>query len=195
MPDVIAQWRHYLSVLSPRAGDAILDIGCNTGDTERLLLRDHPDVARVVGIDSDPARVARARERCRDDVVTAELAFQEADAQALPFTDGSFGKVLCVETLEYVADPIRALREMRRVLGPDGAALIVHTDWDTQLFGAADHELSRRITLAFSEAGPNGQIGRRLRALCRRSGYTHVTASVYVLLGESFGAGTYPRRR
>jgi hypothetical protein len=42
MPDVIEQWRSYFSLLEPQAGDLILDVGCNTGEAERLVLRDYP---------------------------------------------------------------------------------------------------------------------------------------------------------
>jgi precorrin-6B methylase 2 len=54
MPDVIDQWRFYLSVLNPQAGDLILDVGCNTGDAERLLLREYPQIGKVIGVEKDP---------------------------------------------------------------------------------------------------------------------------------------------
>ena len=46
------------------------------------------------------------------------------DVHALSFEDASFGTVLCLETLEHVADPIRAVQEMHRVLAPGGLLAI-----------------------------------------------------------------------
>jgi SAM-dependent methyltransferase len=49
---------------------------------------------------------------------------QVEDVHALSFADGSIGTVLAFETLEHVADPIRAVQEMHRVLAPGGVAVI-----------------------------------------------------------------------
>jgi SAM-dependent methyltransferase len=46
------------------------------------------------------------------------------DVHALSFADGSVGTVICLETLEHVADPIRAVEEMHRVLRPGGVLAI-----------------------------------------------------------------------
>lgn len=46
------------------------------------------------------------------------------DVHALSFADGSVGTILMLETLEHVADPIRALQQARRVLRPEGFAII-----------------------------------------------------------------------
>lgn len=46
------------------------------------------------------------------------------DIHALSFEDGSVGTVVCVEVLEHVADPIRAVQEIHRVLAPGGVAIL-----------------------------------------------------------------------
>lgn len=46
------------------------------------------------------------------------------DVHALSFADGSIGTVLMLETLEHVADPLRALQQVRRVLRPEGFAIL-----------------------------------------------------------------------
>lgn len=46
------------------------------------------------------------------------------DVHALSFADASVGSVIMLETLEHVADPIRAMQEVRRVLRPEGFAVI-----------------------------------------------------------------------
>ena len=40
LPDIIAQWQYYFRALQPQPGHLVLDIGCHSGDAERLLLRE-----------------------------------------------------------------------------------------------------------------------------------------------------------
>jgi len=56
MPDVIEQWRYYFSLLSPHADYLILDVGCNTVEAERLLLREYPTIGKVIGLENDSKR-------------------------------------------------------------------------------------------------------------------------------------------
>lgn len=84
--------------LARYASDAhVLDIGAG-GDDHRALFPNR------VTLDIDPAR--------RPDVV--------ADAQHLPFPEGSFDGIVCSEVLEHIEDPKMAIAEMRRVLKPGG---------------------------------------------------------------------------
>src|SRR3546814_16126200 len=46
------------------------------------------------------------------------------DVHALTFDDDSVGTIICLETLEHVADPLRAVQEMHRVLRPGGVLAI-----------------------------------------------------------------------
>jgi SAM-dependent methyltransferase len=46
------------------------------------------------------------------------------DLHALTFADGSVGTIICLETLEHVADPLRAVQEMHRILAPGGVMAI-----------------------------------------------------------------------
>jgi SAM-dependent methyltransferase len=69
MPDVIEQWRYYFSLLAPQADDLILDVGCNTAKAERLLLREHPKIGKVIGLENDPKRYDYALRKCRKTAV------------------------------------------------------------------------------------------------------------------------------
>jgi ubiquinone/menaquinone biosynthesis C-methylase UbiE len=74
--------------------------------------------ADVIGIDLSSTMVNLAREN------VPEAAFEEADAQALPFEDESFDAVICGLGVIHVPEPAKALSEIRRVLRQDGYASI-----------------------------------------------------------------------
>jgi len=98
-----------LARLAATAGDRVLDVGSGPGDYHAGLAR-----ARLVAIDLSAGMLAKV-----------SVPRAQADAQALPFRDASFARVLCAHVLFHVPDIPRALREMRRVLMPRGRAVIV----------------------------------------------------------------------
>ncbi len=109
-----------LERLGVRAGDWVLDAGCGGG---RHCFGCYDRGARVAGLDLDAAalRVAQAgiyerRLRGRRQAAGALLA----DVFRLPFPDGAFDRVICSEVMEHVHDYAAALRELVRVLRPDG---------------------------------------------------------------------------
>jgi SAM-dependent methyltransferase len=87
----------------------VLDLGSGVGHSyDRLAPRE------TVGVDLDPEALAGQQ---RQTVV--------ADMRALPFPDRSFASVLSIQSIEHVPDPERVLREVTRVLEPEGAAVFV----------------------------------------------------------------------
>lgn len=91
------------------AGD-VLELGVGTG----RQLAHYPAAARVVGIDSSTAALARATAR------GSEATLVAGSAERLPFPDDSFDWVVCALVLCSVDDPPRVLGEVRRVLRPRG---------------------------------------------------------------------------
>ena len=66
-------------------GAHVLDVGCGTGATTRVLAR-RPGVAKVVGIDPSPVFLAKARELAAEH---PHVTFRQGDVRALDFGDGS----------------------------------------------------------------------------------------------------------
>jgi ubiquinone/menaquinone biosynthesis C-methylase UbiE len=192
--DMLKQWHYYFSVLQPQSGDSILDVGCGLGDADKGLLMAYPTLRKVVGVDVIEQRIQTCLAKWQDDGRPAKLEFKQADAQNLPFSNETFDRVFSVDTLEWVFDPAKALREMLRVIKPGGVALIAHSDFDSQVFNAADRQLNRKIVHSFSDAGPNGQIGRELFGLCRSAGFTRVRPLVYTLVNTVWKPEMYACR-
>ena len=83
----------------------MLEVGCGTGHFTRWLA---DQGLRAVGLDISPAMLAEATKR-------NGVSYEVGSALALPFADRSFDVVAFITTLEFVADPQRALSEAVRV--------------------------------------------------------------------------------
>ena len=125
------RWRRYVastltflkSSVSFCPSDRILDVGCGTGEFERLILSEHPE-QRMVGIDISERMLSAARKKC---AAHSGAAFLRANASALPFPDDSFEVIVSASALHYFDQPMASLQEMRRVLAPSGSVVIL--DW------------------------------------------------------------------
>ena len=101
------------------AGMDVLDVACGTGNASIPAARAG---ARGTGLDFAPGLLAIARERAADAMV--EIEFIEGDAQALPFEDASFDRVVSTFGHMFAPDHTRTAAEMRRVLRPGGAIAV-----------------------------------------------------------------------
>jgi ubiquinone/menaquinone biosynthesis C-methylase UbiE len=110
------QQEKYEKVLAniPRA-DRILDLGCGTG----MLLASLEKRAKfAVGVDMSAEMLGAAKKR------GTKAALVLADADHLPFADGSFDAVVSVTLLQNMPNPERTVRELARVLRSNGKAII-----------------------------------------------------------------------
>jgi ubiquinone/menaquinone biosynthesis C-methylase UbiE len=105
--------------LGERAHGRVLEVAIGTGRS----LPHYRASAIVTGIELSPAMLAIARQRAADLGREAEL--READAEHLPFGDGSFDTVVCALSLCTIPSPAAAIGEMKRVLVPGGRLLLL----------------------------------------------------------------------
>ena len=96
-----------------RAGMRLLDCGCGPG-TITCDLAGIVAPAEVVGIDFDPKQVDTAVAHAAQEGVT-NARFQTANVYALPFPDGSFDAVFSHALVDHLSEPLKAIKEMRRV--------------------------------------------------------------------------------
>ena len=99
--------------------ERVLDVGCGTGIVARTAVGRVGTGGYVAGVDLNEGMLAVARP------AAPEVDWRVGDAAALPFEDGRFDAVLCQQALQFMPDPVAALREMRRVMIPDGRTAIV----------------------------------------------------------------------
>ena len=96
----------------------VLDVGCGAGQVAKAVKRERPDLD-VFGC--DVSRSATAAASASADGVD----FRLATAERLPFADGELDFVWIFDVLEHVDDPEQVLREVARVLKPEGGFHIV----------------------------------------------------------------------
>jgi SAM-dependent methyltransferase len=125
------------------AGQSVLDVGCGPGAlTGELVRRLGP--ASVSAVDPSEPFVAAAQER------HPGVNVQRAAAEQLPFADQVFDAALAQLVVHFMTDPVMGLREMARVVRPDG--VVAACVWDHggsrgphRLFWAAAHTIDPAI--------------------------------------------------
>ena len=162
------------------AADArVLDSPCGDGFYTRLFAQ-HMRGGTLVAADLSPAYLDHAQQAVGAAPPNLKLEFVKADAYKLPFDDASFDLVWCAQSMISLDDPLRAIREMARVLKPSGIVAVLETDeyhhvllpWPTGL------ELA---------------IQKAVRAVCeKRYGTGAKYAQVRKLRGEFLDAGLTP---
>jgi ubiquinone/menaquinone biosynthesis C-methylase UbiE len=128
-------WEPVLAALELGPGDRLLDVGCGGGVFLRRALETG---CEAVGLDHSPEMVALAR-------ATSGAHVVEGRAEELPFADGEFTAVSCLVAFFFLDDPVRVLREMRRVLEPGrGRVAIFTTPPEAKGTPAAPYPLATR---------------------------------------------------
>jgi SAM-dependent methyltransferase len=104
-------------------GDGVLDLACGPGNFTRVFAQAVGDDGLAVGVDASATMLDRAVAADPD----GRAAYVRADARHLPFVDRSFDAVCCFLALHLMADPLRVLDEVVRVLTPGGRVGILAT--------------------------------------------------------------------
>lgn len=123
----MGRYSYPLAVLFADAADVTeglmtLDIGCGPGALTGVLV-DVLGSGSVVALDPSPAFVSECATR------HPGVAIRPGRAEAIPFDDGTFDRVLAQLVLHFVSDPAQAAQEFRRVLRPAG--LVSACAWDS----------------------------------------------------------------
>lgn len=110
-----------LAVMDLQAGDRVLDLGCGTGWASRRMARIVTS-GEIVGLDVADVMLKRAAEASAG---FNNIRYVWGSAEKIPAPDGTFTKVLSVESFYYYADQGRALDELRRAMAPGGRLYIL----------------------------------------------------------------------
>ncbi|MFC4222761.1 class I SAM-dependent methyltransferase [Lysinibacter cavernae] len=159
------------------SGLSLLDIGCGPG-TITVEFADALAPAEVIGLDAAAEVIEKATSHATEQG-TENVTFVVGDAYALPYDDESFDIVHSHQTLQHLADPVAALREMHRVLKPGGLLAVRDADYA----GTITYPESDGLTLwqdvyqqVHRSNGGEPNAGRHLKAWVNQVGFSEVEA-------------------
>jgi ubiquinone/menaquinone biosynthesis C-methylase UbiE len=101
-------------------GMHVLDLGCGVGTFTVEMARMVGPTGVVHAVDIQRAMLNRVEERAAAEELHARLRFHHSSAYELPLPDASIDLAVLIAVLGEIPDPVRALREVRRVLRPGG---------------------------------------------------------------------------
>jgi SAM-dependent methyltransferase len=131
----------------------------------------------VIGIDVVP-EVLAAAEADRAYQGVENVSFRIGDVYNLEFADDEFDVVHAHQVLQHLAEPIAALREMRRVLRPGGTLAVRDSDYRAFMWSPSDEHLDRWLDLHHRVTAANGadsDAGRHLLGWVKAAGFTNAT--------------------
>lgn len=185
--DALPYFRGYkersYELLGLHPGLSVLEVGCGLGDDAvRMAARVGPD-GQVVGVDASMKLIARAVARLPTDL---PVRFVRADARRLPFRPDSFDRCRVDRTLQHIADPGQAIRELVRVIKPGGLMLAYDNDWGTFSVSGQDTAIAQCVAAAWAEAITNRWIGRYLQGYFLEAGLERVVVEPSVSVLKDF---------
>ena len=160
------------------AGMALLDVGCGPGSITADLAN-LVDPGPVTGVDQSEDMVAAARKLAAAQGL-ANAEFAAGNVYDLDFPDAAFDVVHAHQVLQHLADPVAALREMRRVTRPGGIVAVRDADYHGMSWYPETPELTEWMQIYQQIARGNGaepDAGRRLVGWVLEAGFTEFVPS------------------
>jgi ubiquinone/menaquinone biosynthesis C-methylase UbiE len=176
-------WRDaYLDKLPIGRARRVLDVGCGTGVVTRAVAS-RPDFSgQIIGSDFSPALIEAANERAQALSLAGNIDFQVGDIHALDFEDDYFDIVIAHTVISHVSAPEIAVKELARVLKPDGKIAIFDGDYASLTFSYPDDQFAKQIEAAFiNQVATNPRIMRNLPQILAGQGLLVSDVTSYVL--------------
>ncbi len=145
-PEVAATRAAVFAAVNPGPGDRVMDLGCGPGFLVHEFARAVGSDGLAAGIDLSEPMLERARVRLAEH---DNVSLHHANATELPFEDGTFDALASMQVFAYIKDLAAALQEVRRVLRPDGRAVILDTDMSSIVFHSRHPERMARVVKAY----------------------------------------------
>ncbi len=176
-----------VTALGPMPGARVLDVGCGTGVFLPILAELVGETGRVTGVDHAADFVDTARRRVNELGLGDRVEVFEGNALDLPFPGAAFDAAHCERMLMHLEDPTAALREMRRVVRPGGAVVVVESDWAGLRVDHPDREAFDALYTRWLVRIRQPAMGLELRRRMTEAGLADVQAEPIILGSRDVG--------
>jgi ubiquinone/menaquinone biosynthesis C-methylase UbiE len=157
-----------LEMADLNAGEKLIDIACGTGLVSFPAAEKLGATGFVLGTDISDSMVKICSDIAQEKDL-ANMQFKRMDAEELDVSDAEFDVALCALGLMYFPDPIKALKEMYRVIRPGGRTVAavwgqrVHCGW-AEIFEIIDRRVSSEVCPMFFQLGNGDMLKRNFEA-------------------------------
>ena len=195
----LAEWTISLLKIQPR--DRVLEIGAGSGLAVEIAAK-HCALGLVAGIEADPTFVRRARRRNKVNITHGRVVINTGSVTALPYPDSTYDKVFSINCVQFWPNLLHDLKELHRVLRPEGKLLIVRELWDhenkrlkAQMRDEVQERLPQRIAMAgFDVVYKEIRLMRPSSAYCIVGSKVKVQSEQQLAIGRNRETWQYSRR-
>lgn len=124
-----------ISLMDLKENVNFLDIGCGTGRALLLASELVNNKGLFYGVDLSSQMLAKAEENFK---VYDNFHFIKANAESIPLEDNYFDLIMCTNSFHHYLNPVKALKEMYRILKPGGKVYILDPTSDNLIIKFAD---------------------------------------------------------
>lgn len=164
-----------LKDINYQAKESLLEIGCGAGAVLGIMGQAFSGL-KLSGIDLEPKQIEYAIHYLND-LSLDNVELKVGDAATLPWSENKFDHIYAIWFLEHLSDPLKVLKEARRVLRPGGTITITETDYRSILVTpeSSDYRyLMDSLCELLLQAKGNPYIGQSLSMLLNQAGYSQI---------------------
>lgn len=157
----------------------ILEVGCGTGAVIRKIRTENSERdIKIFGVDIDAKALSYAK-------IKSKEIYLNVNGEQLPFQSNVFDLVICHYLLLWAENPVRILKEMRRVLAPNGLCAVMAEPCYSQMTAEPSElkKLTEKQVLFLKQSGADTDIGLDLGEIFHRAGFQNTIVGKYKSAG------------
>ncbi|MFD0916338.1 methyltransferase domain-containing protein [Pseudahrensia aquimaris] len=183
--DMRRQRQTMIEHLAPKAGEAILEVGCGNGDLTREIANLIGPNGTMVAVDPSSAMIEQASS------AAPPARCIEASAVELPFEDNAFDAVIAAQVYCFVPDLKTAVAEAMRVLTPGGRLVILDSDWRSMRWTTGSEAAFARADRIVRAHYAHSDVPEQLPHLLADQGFGNIEQTVFTIENHRSDPDTY----
>ncbi len=181
--------KHYIE-FGLSDGMAIVEPGSGPGFITEKILKRFPNV-NITAVEIDPLLVDYARKYLSEKCLPNKYQVIQKSIMETDLPENSYDFAITRLVLEHLPDPVKAVREIVRILKPGGKAIFVDNDFEMHIMAYPNVTDLRELYNSYCQAryaeGGNPKIGRELPLILKESGLSNVDFEVICAHSEVIG--------